>query len=101
MDCRECKKYKSCKSLCKEAEKYVSQDHISQSEFVSSYIIENTLDNYYTDEYSYKKLTDGQIDNIIIALFLDGKSQDEIAYHVPKSISYIWRTIKKYRGEKG
>jgi DNA-binding NarL/FixJ family response regulator len=34
MDCTKCKKYSTCTTLCKKAEKYVSQDHVSQREIL-------------------------------------------------------------------
>ena len=102
--CGKCVNRKECVNLCATAEEYVSQDHVSIKEGLININIENREKELeYDDEYDY---FDESIDSRFLSarfraavknLHLDGKSADEISYHVPFSLRHIQRIIKELK----
>jgi hypothetical protein len=94
--CAKCEKVLTCKKLCKEAEKYVDQDNVKQQEFMPPGDDFESSDTtpwgfIFHSDCNVKKLND-----IVINLKKDGKSNSEIAYHVPYSKRHIRRLINDY-----
>ena len=101
MLCQDCSKKPTCTELCSEAEEYVSQDHIpihKQAVTIGNDIEditdepENLISNYQKDSYSSPELK-----RLIIELYCDGKTESEIAYHLPCSQQYINRVTTKFK----
>ena len=101
MLCQDCSKKPICTELCPEAENFVSQDHVSQYEYLpdrADYIEsvtdepENLISGYQKDSYSPPELK-----RLIIELYCDGKNEYEIAYHLPCSQPYIHKIITKFK----
>jgi len=87
--CETCEKRNRCKTLCRQAEEYVSQDYVCQEELTIPYIDNfDKMIDYALNKYTKKT---------IINLHKDGMSVNDIAYHIPHSKQYIRRIIQKYK----
>ena len=81
----------------KEREDYINQDHVNQTEviFPRGFIECRVVDDYYNrlldSSYEY---THGRMKILIIKLYNDGKSVDDIAYHLPCSLDLIYKVIR-------
>ena len=87
--CKKCPKRGTCTELCEEAEKYVNQDFVSQSESVRK------LDNI--DFKPWPVINKSKKRIIYELYFLDRKSVDEIQYHINVHESYIYKVVRKLR----
>jgi len=83
----------------KERWKYVNQDFVRKYELLPRGTIGDIIDE---DEsfWGCVNLEDSnKLRFAIIGLHKDGKSTEEIAYHVPLSYSQIYRILEDYRNE--
>lgn len=96
--CSTCIKRESCEKLCKEAEKYVNQDYVSQTEYITTSKPTQSIENLYDNDFVWNRVNieKRKIKSLIIAMLKDGKSNSEIAYHLPCSTSYIRRIRRKW-----
>ncbi len=86
--CTKCEKRRNCTKLCEEAEAYVNQDYVPRTE-------------------EYTKRTEGDLVDFGVSTpnkilvyqmyFIDGKSTDEIAYHVNISKKQIYLIIQRLK----
>ena len=80
----------------KEQWKYVNQDYVREYELLPRSavgdIADSTLCGLDLDNPVKLKET-------IIGLYEDGKKEDEIAYHVPCSLQYIYRVLENFKNE--
>ena len=97
MLCQDCPKKSGCVELCAEAELYVNQDFVT----VGAGVFYKNIENYeeyvdYDDEMPsvYLKARERAM---VINLHSDGKSTDEIAYHVPYTKRQIRRIVAEYK----
>ena len=88
MLCQECPKRETCRELCKEAEAYVSQDHVGRRE-----CLVKDKDTLTVSEWP--EITTPEA--ILQLYFIDHKTQQEIANIVMKSQQYVSKIINKYR----
>jgi len=90
MLCQECKKEQTCKSLCKQAEKYVNQDYVPQREHLPEEPI--------TYSAPFPNLaTKSTEENIISMFFKGGIKQAEVAKSLNVSHQYVSKIVKKHR----
>lgn len=96
--CGKCPKRNSCTKLCEEVKRYVNQDCAPMGAFImDSTKIENFDESFFDPKEPSKDYTSRQLKRLIIELYFEGKTQQEIAYHLPCSQSYISQTIKKFK----
>lgn len=90
MLCQDCSKKSTCTKLCPEAEEYVNQDRTSQKHFVPpSKPIQGTA--------PLKIITKSRDELILLAYFVDRKTQREIADMFYISQPMVHKIIKKYK----
>jgi len=95
--CAKCKSRKTCTELCDVAEQYVNADYVPQSEFlVSDPILTDGDDVWNLLNFENKKI----LEEALMRLVEDGKSTNEIAYHLPISKRHIRRLKRKLTHHK-
>ena len=102
--CEKCRKRDYCSSLCKKAEEYVNQDFVTVDAGLIYKNIENKREEYeyefeygrFDEEYDLRR-NKALYRAAIINLYKDGKTTDEIAYHVPYSKRQIRRIVAKFK----
>ena len=87
MTCTTCPKRSTCKELCEEAEEYVNQDYVPQTEVVLSSLEYSTI----------VQLTKSNDELIAELYFNKHKRQYEIAKIIGVSRPYVCKIIKQYR----
>jgi hypothetical protein len=103
--CARCSKKDECTELCPEAEAYVSQDYVPIMEGLININIENREKEI---EYGFSDIEDSMSNGIskaryrwaIIKMYEDGKSVQDIMYHVPYSERHIQRIIKECKEKR-
>lgn len=98
MLCKKCKLRSTCTELCNEAEKYVNQDYVPQTEYLPGYR-ESSIENYTSlDDNIWNRvnISKRKLKPIILKLSEDGKSTRDIACLLPCSDSYIRRIRRLY-----
>jgi hypothetical protein len=78
----------------KEREEYINQDRVDLKEFIPPRAIDDPWDSTGWGEVSMN--TSKQVNRIILELHNDGMPIKDIAYHVPVSLTHIYRIISKY-----
>ena len=86
--CQDCPKKPTCLSLCPEAESFVDQDTVIQSELIpgNADVRDVGVDPF---EYGLDIRNSGHLKALILQLYDDGLSTREIAYHLPCSQQYV------------
>lgn len=96
LNCKKCEKYSKCKTLCKSAEKYVNQDHVSKKEIPLSELDLDPERVKDTGENVFGVTTDPKL-LIYKMYFLDNKSVKYISYYIPFTEQWIFKIIKKLK----
>jgi len=94
--CGKCKKRKTCKKLCKKAEVYVSQDHVSQQEYIGCFPADDNITEIAGwDDVNLENPT--ILKGIILKLYFEDKrTVMDISKMVPCVHSYISKVIGEY-----
>lgn len=100
--CSTCDKRNSCEKLCKEAEKYVNQDYVPQTEFIINSKSIQPIENLYDNDAIWNRVNieKRKLKRLIMQMLDDGKSTSEISYHLPCSTSYVRRIKRKWEKSK-
>jgi len=90
--CQDCSKKPTCLYLCPEAEAFVDQDAVVQSEFIpgNADVRDVGVDPF---EYGLVIRNSGHLKELILQMHQGGMNTLEIAYHLPCSQQYIWNVI--------
>ena len=96
MNCKKCKQYNKCKTLCSEVNEYVNQDYVSRKEgtFTELDINDNNLKEPLENPFG---VTTNEILLIYKLYFLDKKPIKDILYHIKYSERSVFNFIKKLK----
>jgi len=95
--CKSCNKFKKCVSLCASVEEYVNQDFVTRSDERYMSEIGKNIDSFKEDEFKDWFGTVTPEKELVYRLYMQGKSVDEIAYHITLSVSQIYRIIQGWK----
>jgi len=97
--CQDCPKKPTCESLCPEAESFVDQDTVIQSELIpgNADVRDVGVDPF---EYGLDIRNAGHLKELILSMYGDGLGPVEISYHLPCSWQYASKVINERSATK-
>ena len=93
MLCQDCKKRNECVELCEEAEKYASQDHVSQAHLIPNEAISHIQ--------ALPNITKSKKELILLMYFTDRLTQVQVAEKLYVSQPYVSKIISAAKKKLG